>query len=103
VISLAFYHGLPQAQIAALFEVYGRTIQRRWQSAHLKLHRLVRVNCPNYDLAARLAAKSPCWADCHCKSIKGTLSRLPGLALLGQKRGRARFISLVALLLLSKK
>lgn len=37
VVGLVFYHGLPQADIADLFQVTIRTIQRRWQSALLKL------------------------------------------------------------------
>jgi RNA polymerase sigma-70 factor (ECF subfamily) len=37
VVSLTFYHGWTQAQIAELFGVDERTIRRRWRSASLKL------------------------------------------------------------------
>jgi len=37
VVSLVFYHGWTQAEIARLFEVTERTIRRYWQSACLKL------------------------------------------------------------------
>jgi RNA polymerase sigma factor (sigma-70 family) len=37
VVSLAFYHGWTQAQIAELFQVDERTVRRRWRSASLKL------------------------------------------------------------------
>lgn len=38
VVGLIFYHGWTHAQVAELFQVTVRTIQRRWQSALLKLH-----------------------------------------------------------------
>ncbi|MCI0458586.1 MAG: sigma-70 family RNA polymerase sigma factor [Gemmataceae bacterium] len=37
VVSLVFYHGLTQAEVAALSGVAERTIRRRWRSASLKL------------------------------------------------------------------
>jgi RNA polymerase sigma factor (sigma-70 family) len=37
VIGLAFYHGLNQAEIAEVFQVSERTVQRRWQSAVARL------------------------------------------------------------------
>jgi RNA polymerase sigma factor (sigma-70 family) len=37
VVSLVFYHGWTQAEIAALFQVTERTIRRYWQTASLKL------------------------------------------------------------------
>ncbi len=41
VVSLMFYHGWTQAQIAALFQVSVRTVLRRWQAACRKLHTLL--------------------------------------------------------------
>jgi len=41
VIGLAFYHGWTRARMAELFQVDERTIRRRWQSACLRLNRLV--------------------------------------------------------------
>ncbi len=46
VMGLVFYHGWTQAQIAELFQVDERTIRRRWQSACLKLQRLVGNELP---------------------------------------------------------
>jgi RNA polymerase sigma-70 factor (ECF subfamily) len=50
VLGLVFYHGWTQVQIAELFQVDERTIRRRWQSACLRLNRLVRAQrhptCP---------------------------------------------------------
>jgi RNA polymerase sigma factor (sigma-70 family) len=37
VVGLAFYHGWSQAEVAELFGVSERTVQRWWQSALLKL------------------------------------------------------------------
>jgi RNA polymerase sigma-70 factor (ECF subfamily) len=37
VVSLVFYHGRTQAQVAELFGVTERTIRRRWQAACVKL------------------------------------------------------------------
>jgi RNA polymerase sigma factor (sigma-70 family) len=37
VVSLVFYHGWTQVAVAELFEVSVRTVQRRWESALLKL------------------------------------------------------------------
>lgn len=42
VVNLVFYHGWTQAQVAELFQVNPRTIQRRWQSALLKLHLMLK-------------------------------------------------------------
>jgi RNA polymerase sigma-70 factor (ECF subfamily) len=39
VVSLVFYHGWKQAEIAELFQVTERTVRRYWQSACLKLTR----------------------------------------------------------------
>ena len=41
VVGLLFYHGLPQAEAAALLGVTVRTVQRRWQAALVKLHRIL--------------------------------------------------------------
>ena len=46
VVSLMFYHGWTQVQIAELFQVDERTIRRRWQSACLRLHQLVKGELP---------------------------------------------------------
>ena len=42
VVGLIFYHGWPQADVAKLFQVSIRTVQRRWESALVKLHRILR-------------------------------------------------------------
>jgi RNA polymerase sigma factor (sigma-70 family) len=41
VVGLIFYHGWGQAEVAELFGVTVRTVQRRWASAMVKLHRLL--------------------------------------------------------------
>jgi RNA polymerase sigma-70 factor (ECF subfamily) len=46
VVGLVFYHGWRRAQIAELFQVEERVIRRRWQSACLRLHRLVGEKLP---------------------------------------------------------
>ncbi len=46
VIGLVFYHGWTQARIAELFQTSERTIRRRWQSACLKLDKLVGNGLP---------------------------------------------------------
>lgn len=46
VVSLVFYHGWKQAQIAELFGVDERTIRRRWQQACQKLNRMVGDDLP---------------------------------------------------------
>lgn len=38
VVGLIFYHGWKQAEVADLFQVTVRTVQRRWQSAMRTLH-----------------------------------------------------------------
>jgi RNA polymerase sigma-70 factor (ECF subfamily) len=38
VVGLIFYHGWEQADVAEWFSVSVRTVQRRWQSAMVKLH-----------------------------------------------------------------
>jgi RNA polymerase sigma-70 factor (ECF subfamily) len=38
-VGLIYYHGWTQAQVAELFQVSVRTVQRRWESALVKLHR----------------------------------------------------------------
>jgi RNA polymerase sigma-70 factor (ECF subfamily) len=42
VIGLVFYHGWTQAEVAELFQVTVRTVQRRWQSALLRLHGILK-------------------------------------------------------------
>jgi RNA polymerase sigma-70 factor (ECF subfamily) len=46
VVSLVFYRGWSQSQIAELFGVTERTVRRRWQSACLQLNRLVGQRLP---------------------------------------------------------
>jgi RNA polymerase sigma-70 factor (ECF subfamily) len=46
VVNLLFYQELTQAQAAALLNVTVRTVQRRWQSALLKLHRFLKGQWP---------------------------------------------------------
>jgi RNA polymerase sigma-70 factor (ECF subfamily) len=46
VMGLAFYHGWTQGQMAELFQVDERTVRRRWQSACLRLNRLVGDKLP---------------------------------------------------------
>jgi RNA polymerase sigma-70 factor (ECF subfamily) len=46
VMGLVFYHSWTQAQIADLFQVDERTVRRRWQSACLRLNRLVGEELP---------------------------------------------------------
>jgi DNA-directed RNA polymerase specialized sigma24 family protein len=41
VVSLLFYHGWKQAEVAELLGVTVRTVQRRWQAALVKLHGLL--------------------------------------------------------------
>ncbi|MFO0849870.1 MAG: sigma-70 family RNA polymerase sigma factor [Gemmataceae bacterium] len=41
VVGLIHYHGWPQAQVAQLFGVTVRTVQRRWESATAKLKALL--------------------------------------------------------------
>lgn len=42
VVGLVFYHGWKQAEVAELFGVTVRTVQRHWQSALLKLQQVTR-------------------------------------------------------------
>jgi RNA polymerase sigma-70 factor (ECF subfamily) len=46
VVGLLFYQGLPQPEAAALLRVTVRTVQRRWQSALLKLHQVLKGHWP---------------------------------------------------------
>jgi RNA polymerase sigma-70 factor (ECF subfamily) len=46
VVSLVFYHGWSQQQIAELFQVDERTVRRRWQAACLQLNQLVGDRLP---------------------------------------------------------
>jgi RNA polymerase sigma-70 factor (ECF subfamily) len=46
VMSLRFYHGWTQVQMAELFQVDERTIRTRWQSACIKLNRLLGGKLP---------------------------------------------------------
>lgn len=47
VMSLVFYHGWTQVQIAELLEVDERTVRRRWQAACLQLQDLVGDRLPS--------------------------------------------------------
>ncbi len=46
VVGLVFYHDWTQVQVAELFGVTERTVQRRWRSALEKLHQVVNDNAP---------------------------------------------------------
>jgi RNA polymerase sigma-70 factor (ECF subfamily) len=46
VVSLIYYHGCEQAEIAKLLNVSVRTVQRRWQSAMIRLHGTLRETEP---------------------------------------------------------
>jgi RNA polymerase sigma-70 factor (ECF subfamily) len=46
VVNLLFYQELPQAEAAALLGVTVRTVQRRWQSALLALHAVLKGHWP---------------------------------------------------------
>ena len=46
VVGLLYYQGLSQAAAAALLGVTVRTVQRRWQAALLKLHRVFQGRWP---------------------------------------------------------
>jgi RNA polymerase sigma factor (sigma-70 family) len=46
VVDLLFYQELTQAEAAAILNVTVRTVQRRWQSALLKLHTLLKDQWP---------------------------------------------------------
>ena len=46
VIDLLFYQELTQAEAANLLHVTVRTVQRRWQSALLELHRVLKHHWP---------------------------------------------------------
>ena len=43
VVGLIFYHGWTQADVAELFGVSERTVRRRWESALVKLHNILKV------------------------------------------------------------
>ncbi|MGL4421832.1 MAG: RNA polymerase sigma factor [Gemmataceae bacterium] len=49
VIDLLFYQELTQAQAAALLQVTVRTVQRRWQSALLRLHSVLKSQWPGVE------------------------------------------------------
>ncbi|MFL5341195.1 MAG: RNA polymerase sigma factor [Gemmataceae bacterium] len=46
VVDLIFYHGLTQAEAAEVLGVTVRTVQRRWQSALLRLHPILKGGWP---------------------------------------------------------
>lgn len=46
VVSLVYYHGLMQAEAGEMLGVSVRTVQRRWQSALLGLHRMLKEDVP---------------------------------------------------------
>jgi RNA polymerase sigma-70 factor (ECF subfamily) len=41
VVSLVFYHGWTQAQVAEVLQVTERTVRRRWEAALVKLHQIL--------------------------------------------------------------
>jgi RNA polymerase sigma factor (sigma-70 family) len=46
VVGLIFYYGWTQAQVAELFQVSVRTVQRRWEDASVKLRRVIEGTAP---------------------------------------------------------
>lgn len=46
IVSLIFYHGWTQAEVAGLLQVSEKTIRRRWQNARLELHETLKGNLP---------------------------------------------------------
>jgi RNA polymerase sigma factor (sigma-70 family) len=48
VVDLLFYHELSQADAAAVLEVDTSTVKRRWRSARLKLHELLKDTIPDF-------------------------------------------------------
>jgi len=44
VVSLIFYHGWTQAEVAQLFQASERTIRRRWETALLTLHQRLNLH-----------------------------------------------------------
>ncbi len=44
--ALLYYQGLKQSEVAVILNVTVRTVQRRWQSALLSLHDLVKGDWP---------------------------------------------------------
>ncbi len=48
MFNLLWYQGLSQEETAALLDVSLRTIQRRWQSARLKVHRALKGEMPGF-------------------------------------------------------
>ena len=42
VVSLIYYHGWPQAEVAGHLHMSKRTVQRHWSAAMLKLHELLK-------------------------------------------------------------
>jgi RNA polymerase sigma-70 factor (ECF subfamily) len=46
VVGLLYYQGLTQPQAAAVLNVTVRTVQRRWQAALVKLHRVLKGEWP---------------------------------------------------------
>jgi RNA polymerase sigma-70 factor (ECF subfamily) len=48
VVDLLFYHELSQADTAAVLQVDTSTVKRRWRSARLKLHELLKATLPDF-------------------------------------------------------
>jgi RNA polymerase sigma factor (sigma-70 family) len=46
VVGLVFYHGWTQAEVAGLLQVSVRTVRRRWETALVKLHRVLKEEGP---------------------------------------------------------
>jgi RNA polymerase sigma-70 factor (ECF subfamily) len=59
VVGLVFYHGLTQADAAALLGVTVRTVQRRWHSALLNLQSVVAEPKPERKAAGQEGAAAP--------------------------------------------
>jgi RNA polymerase sigma factor (sigma-70 family) len=46
IFNLLWYHGIPQSEAAALLNISERTLQRRWQSARLKVFQAMKGTLP---------------------------------------------------------
>ncbi len=46
VVSLIYYHGWTQVEVAELLQITDRTVRRRWEAALVKLHRLLKEEPP---------------------------------------------------------